>query len=357
MKTSVKVVIVGKVPPPFGGVTVHLSRLAYHLAARQFPFKFLELTNKKHSKEYLLGCKNAFVLIWHLLFESYDVVHCHASNPLLLVLVDIIVAAILRRKVVYTLHGEGNLLLCESGPFLKKWLIRSALKRATRIIALNSNCEERATKFANSRDVVLKITAYLPPAPSELIPGQPFSEELEGFFSGHEICFASQGTFGNCYKGVDLYRFDLLAKALVESRLKNVNMGLVTLVSQTVNLSAREKVYALRRDLGLEKHWLILENFGSAIPVYLRCSAFIRPTMSDGDSMSVRECLDLGIPVIASDAVPRPDGCILFSSGELGSLVASIEHLLEDYPSFKLKAEGAESSSCLESLLTCYNGI
>ena len=357
MKITPKLMIVGRMPPPYGGVTVHLNRLTQHLKAEHYPFQFCDLSGRTNQNGGFIPCGNIFELVWNLLSNPYEMAHCHASNPWLFLLVDFFVVRILRRKTIYTLHGEGILLLCESGPFLIKRLLRGAFKRATRIITINSNCEERVMRFVSSHENVLQMPAYLPPTPTEMVPDQPYSDEIELFFKDHSMCFAAQGTFGNQYQGVDLYRFDLLGKALSNLRTKHPHAGLCTLVSQTLDQAAREKVFSLRRDLDLERHWLILEHFGAAIPIYLRCVAFIRPTMSDGDSLSVRECLDLGIPVVASNAVPRPAGCILFQSGDLGSLESSLIALLEDYPVCQLQAQQSNSSNCLEPLLACYRSV
>jgi glycosyltransferase involved in cell wall biosynthesis len=52
---------------------------------------------------------------------------------------------------------------------------------------------------------------------------------------------------------------------------------------------------------------------------------FVRPTFTDGDSISVREALSLGIPVIASDCVERPDGVVLFKTGNAGDLSGKLQ--------------------------------
>lgn len=353
MNCSPRLMMVGRTPPPYGGVTVHLNRLAQHLEAENYPFLFCDLSGRSNPNKLFVRCRNIIELIWNLLFKRYDMVHCHASNPWLFLLIDVVVALILRRKTIYTLHGEGNLLLCETGPFLVRTLLRGAFKRAARIITINSSCYERSLCFAASSRNVLQMPAYLPPTSAEMA-SQRYSDQIELFFADHSLCFASQGTFGNDYKGFDLYRFDLLGKVLARLRTKFPNAGLCSLVSQTLDQAARDKVFSLRRELGLEHHWLILENFGAAIPVYLRCVAFIRPTMSDGDSLSVRECLDLGIPVVASDAVPRPQGCLLFQQGNLDSLEASLTTLLADYPAHKLQVQQSKSLNCLAPLLECY---
>ncbi|WP_136526671.1 glycosyltransferase family protein [Geomonas ferrireducens] len=350
MNSSPKLLIVGRVPPPYGGVSVHLYRLTEYLKMAGFPFQFCDLSGSSNSN--FINCNNLFRLTWALIARRYSVVHCHASNPLLVILIGL-VSALLNRKAIYTLHGEGNLLTCENGSFPLKTVLRFVLRRATRIITINSNCYTRACQLVSSSDKILQMPAYLPPTPSEFI-SQPISDRIEEFLLEHSVCFASQGTFGNKYQGLDLYRFDLMAEALLKLRETVSTAGLISFISQTLDPAARDEVFGLRQKMGLDHHWLILENFGSALPIYLRCKAFIRPTMSDGDSLSIRECLDLGIPVIASDAVPRPDGCIIFKTGDVHSLHTSILSLLTDYKYFNAQVKKTKTDNCYQPLLKCY---
>ena len=51
-----------------------------------------------------------------------------------------------------------------------------------------------------------------------------------------------------------------------------------------------------------------------------QCNMFVRPTLADGDSVAVREALGRGLLVVASDTVMRPDGCVLFRTGNAADL-------------------------------------
>jgi glycosyltransferase involved in cell wall biosynthesis len=61
-----------------------------------------------------------------------------------------------------------------------------------------------------------------------------------------------------------------------------------------------------------------------------RADVFVRPTFADGDSISVREALALGVPVIASDCVSRPADAVLFKSGNEDDLIAKIKCVLQE---------------------------
>ncbi len=76
-----------------------------------------------------------------------------------------------------------------------------------------------------------------------------------------------------------------------------------------------------------------LETFGEldhdeALALISGCDAFLRPTTADGDSISVREALTLGVPCVASDVAVRPEGTITFRAGDEADLVAKLEQAL-----------------------------
>jgi glycosyltransferase involved in cell wall biosynthesis len=64
-------------------------------------------------------------------------------------------------------------------------------------------------------------------------------------------------------------------------------------------------------------------------PVIKRASVFLRPTTSDGDSISLREALHFNVPVVASDAAPRPAGSILFASRDQAEFNSAISTALQ----------------------------
>jgi len=62
--------------------------------------------------------------------------------------------------------------------------------------------------------------------------------------------------------------------------------------------------------------------------VMKRLGVFLRPTYFDGDSVSVREALALGIPVVASDTGFRPEGVHRFKVGDRLDLCERLEAVL-----------------------------
>jgi glycosyltransferase involved in cell wall biosynthesis len=122
-------------------------------------------------------------------------------------------------------------------------------------------------------------------------------------------------------------------------RSRHGRAGFYTLISATYQDQHEQAVLQKRRELHLEKDWLILKGLPTAPALYCGTDVFVRPTITDGDSVSVRECLSLGVPVVASDAVARPPGCVLFKSRDMDGFDAAVESVLGDLPGWRGKMQ------------------
>lgn len=94
-------------------------------------------------------------------------------------------------------------------------------------------------------------------------------------------------------------------------------------------------------------------NRGEALAVLRTCDVFLRPTRADGDSISVREALALGVRVVASDAAVRPAGVRCHAAGNGAALAAAVREALELPAPADLKSEGGVSDT-LAPLVAAY---
>jgi glycosyltransferase involved in cell wall biosynthesis len=86
---------------------------------------------------------------------------------------------------------------------------------------------------------------------------------------------------------------------------------------------ARERVDQAR----LDDHVLLAGDVDhdTCLALMSASDVFIRPTLEDGDSISVREALELKVPVVASRVGTRPPGAILFHPGDVEDLLSKLE--------------------------------
>ena len=119
------------------------------------------------------------------------------------------------------------------------------------------------------------------------------------------------------------YGFDLLVAALARLRHRYPSLGCLVMGSGEQRAEAEKRV----REAGLEENILLLGdvNHDACLALMSACDVFVRATLEDGDSISVREALSLGVPVVASRTGARPPGVLLFQPGDVEEMVAKVE--------------------------------
>lgn len=143
------------------------------------------------------------------------------------------------------------------------------------------------------------------------------------------------------------YGFDLLIEGLVELCRRNPSLGCVVMGAGEQYAEGAQLV----RQSGLEDNVLLLGDVDhdKCLALISRSQVFVRPTLQDGDSISVREALALGVPVVASSVGARPAGSILFSPGDVGDMLSKIDLAWTLEP-----GEGVAETGSMNRLLEIY---
>ena len=202
----------------------------------------------------------------------------------------------------------------KNGGILYRKVFGWLFKRVDRFVVTNTHLRSWLLEEVKvPQENVFISPAFLPVTEGEL-KFSDFPEEVNRLFSDHTVVIGSQGFFGNFHKGQHVYSFDMIAKLLRRIRKDFPEAGGFTAISGSYSKKHREEILQIRKDYGLEEHWGFLETPCPVAALYQKCSLFVRPTVTDGDSVSVRECLQLEVPVLASDCVQRPEGVTIFPS-------------------------------------------
>lgn len=83
----------------------------------------------------------------------------------------------------------------------------------------------------------------------------------------------------------------------------------------------------------------------------------IRATVTDGNSLSIYEALSIGIPVIASDCVPRPEGVVLFRTRDFDDLYRKVKTVLLNVEEFKTKTKDLNIKNNADEIIKLYKFI
>lgn len=309
MSKKLPVELIGPFPPNVGGVSTHLSRALPLLQKQGFNVSVISVNALGAKSEPNVRYIPAYLLPIALLFKRKSCLHFHVDS-----LNHLILAMLLsiRHKTYLTVHNNRypTTLLDDTFKDKIKWKCLSSFKR---IICVNSVTHE----FLKNRlsNVYPKVVpAFLPPIEineASIIDIKAWGDKFEHLLSG----YAYRLSF---YLGQDLYGIDMMIELIERLIIQKINVGLVLLLNLEQNdylTSLKEKIKALKLEENIQ---LIDINKGvDAVALWQHSDLYLRPTNTDGNSISVLEALHVGTPVVASDCVERPANCLLFKNRDI----------------------------------------
>jgi glycosyltransferase involved in cell wall biosynthesis len=340
--------ILGPVPPPFGGISIHLDRLVPLLEEAGLVVGVLNHFSSK-ARPFVLGTleRNPLRYFWLPRKIQTRIVHYHHVRwPHLLAV------ALGRRgrsaRYIVTLHGRG--------------LLRFLPRAGSRVSPL-----ARVTKWALgcfdmvivvNPDVASIIQANLPGKRIEVIPAfvepaappgevERYEPPLETFLgAGRALVVAAYGV-QFLDDGRELYGLDLAVDAFLQLAAERDDLRLALFVARRpARPKARRHLADLEASLAqAELRDRVSIAFGQPLlPALRRGVVFMRPTRADGDALSIREAQQAGVPVVASDAVRRPAGVVVFPTEDRTALCVALRAVLDgDYPEVSTAAESGPS--------------
>jgi len=327
------VLLLGPVPPPFGGISVHVSRVAALLSRAGFRVGVLNHFSAT-DPPFVVGTLKRSPLRYYRLPRRFPahVVHYHHSRwPHL-------IAFSLGRpngdaRYILTLHA-GDLRkhfpqLISHVPFVSR-LTRWSLRRFDVIITVDAEIAAAIRERTHQKQVEV-LPAFVASTNHEHGPYEP---SLESFVSSGRVLVAAAYGVQFLKGGRELYGLDTAVEAFIALGPPREDVRLALFIARRPSRrKAKRHLQGLERRLaeaGIAERVYIV--FGAPLLPALRPNTiFVRPTRAEGDAVSVREAQAAGVPVVASDVVPRPAGVVTFSVGSASHLSAALQALL-DHP-------------------------
>lgn len=310
-----KVLLIGPLPPPIGGVSIHIVRLS-KLISDEFQIDYVDESSQIKKQYFNLRTINLAHYFRKVRWADLMYVH---SGKRQLAIFHIIVAKLFRKKIILTVHGYPNPkknIFTSIDSIFYSW--------ANRIVVVNDFILNRV---ALPPEKALVRCAFVPPILKEEpeLPDHLIEWIAERKKAG-EIIISANAYQLKLFNQQDLYGLDMCIDAA------EILVGKGYPVSFIFNVSSLEK----HRDLyenyqeriyygSFRDHFLLLNEELSFVRLITYSDIVLRPTNTDGDALTIREGLHFGKPVIASDVIPRPNGTILFkcrNSEDLARVIA-----------------------------------
>lgn len=299
-----RIALVGDRPPPYGGIAVHVETLAAGLSARGHEVEILDTSRVRSYPRFAAELAS--------LTARGFLLHAHTSghNPKSWALVGACGLARTRRRNVVSLHS-GLLPGYLEGMPLRQRACRQALAPYGQVVAVSRAVTEALAACGVDRSRIVEQPAF---SASSVRPGE-LPEPVRLAREKHTVLLTAALAPSPVYGARLLWAaLSLLRKAMPE-------VGCVVFGPQTA--SARRDVE--EAGLGDCVYGLGELAHAEALAAISVSDVFVRPTLTDGDAITVREALALGVRTVASDVALRPDGTRTFRSGDPFALAEAVE--------------------------------
>lgn len=316
--SKLRVLLIGAYSPPHGGVQGHVVALREYLLRQGVSCQVIDLNKERRTDEAegVYGPKNA-AGVARLLFElRYDIAHMHTGGGLTTRLAALALLCALRagRRSVFTFHS-GGYPSSPQGRADKPLSLRGlAMRRFGRLVGVNEEIAAWFRQVGAESERVRVIHPYaLPAEPPEV----EMPERIRSFYEGHEPLLISVGLLETHYC------MSLQIDALGLLREKFPRAGLVLVGSGSLEDDLRRRI----ESAPYGEHVLLCGDVDRRVTLraIAESDLMLRTTLFDGDAISVREAVHFGVPVVATDRAPRPEGVRLFPAQDLERLAEAAE--------------------------------
>jgi glycosyltransferase involved in cell wall biosynthesis len=313
--SALKVLLIGDYPPPMGGVSVHVRQLQQFLVGRGVKARVLDIGKGGRPAPEVLPAQTPLHFLQEVSRHAAQgyALHLHTNGAnlksWLLTLATAAAARAQRASCTVTVHS-GSAPSYLRGGAARRRLAKLALSGCPRVVAVSDAVAEALCEAGLPRSHVYVLPPFLG---SQLRPGVPPPAALAAR-SQFRLLLAC------ALHPSPLYGHRTLLEMLALAR--DLELGAVVFGPGTDGPEFR----ALVADVGLSARVVGLGEVDAATAqaVIAQSDVFVRPTLVDGDSISVREALGLGVRCVASDVVLRPANVLTFRSGDAAHLLRQV---------------------------------
>lgn len=305
-----KIINVGRFPPPIGGVSYFLQRLKPYIEDSGMDNIFFDISGIGTEKKRIKGiiCCSQIKCFWKIMTMDKSLVVFH-SNRLPILIASQILG--IKHKIVIFTHGESILKKKEKRFSYKKLLDRiDYFVTPTKLIYTSLK-----DQYPYYKHKIKYIPFILFPKEVQAITDEyiiKVRKKTKYLLSG----YAYDLSFNN---GSDLYGVDMMIEVIYRLRNDGIDASFILLLPHCTNEHYYNEIQNKILSYNIEKYFHIFqEPIDEASSLYKISDIYVRPTNTDGDSFSVWESLYVKTVVIASDAAQRPSECIIFKNRDMG---------------------------------------
>lgn len=320
--------------------------------------KIKRYVSVKENSEQQVKVIKYFWLLWlKFLFSNAGeptIIHYHTSYWKYRALLSLLSKLRPISKTILTVHSMREEK--EDLAFNTKFYLRYAAKNAPHFLVTNKDIRNKLINWGANKNKITVISPFIPPVENESA-NDSLSQDVRDFLENKFPIItanASQFTFHN---NEDAYGFDLSIELCKKLKKVHPNFGFVFMLPGINNEKYFKSLNDKLDEYGLRKNFMFFVKPVEFYPLLKMSDIFLRPTNTDGDAISIREALHLGIPSVASDCVARPNSTLLFKNRDTEDLNAVMLKLIGNLDQAKKELQQRKSKSALDEIISIYKGL
>ena len=279
------ILIFGKIPPPFGGVTKSIENLVNALKVKNIKFDLFSLATLTS-------------------FKRYDIAHTHYIKRWKLL------SALLLGK----LFAKKNLLTYHGSDFYPDsvWIDKVVFKLFDGVIILNKQVEDRCKKL-DSNKIALFTPIFQEGVSNKILDKTALFEKKND--EKYILLYASGKTY---FEKKEVYGCSFIF-SLLDNFPKNYKLVFADpLAGYTDDIKK------------IDKEIIYFDKNIDFMKLLSNVDVYIRPTNFDGNSVSILEALSSGVPVLASDVVDRGVGVKTFKNNDKKDFIDKLKNIVNN---------------------------
>ncbi len=301
------ILIIGKIPPPIGGVTTFVLRQIAHMKQQGNNVELFPSFNWNDIK-----------VIINILLHRYDLYQLNSiSLPILL----FFMVTFNLNKLEIVDHNHSRHFSSNLATKLKLWLLRHTKKVCLVDKHLKGNYPSSFINF-------VVINPFLPPTEGEKSNAKKnIPSVVKEFVDSRDKIVVVSAWRYIVENEIELYGLTQAVDSFLAIEKKFKNIGLVVCIGDSsFNI---DKINYLKTKVKSSKNIIFWEGCSASWALFNSNSLYLRPTSTDGNSISIHEAIYFKAEVLASDVVERPDGCVTYQYKDNEDLQNKIINLLE----------------------------
>lgn len=344
----------GHPPPPYGGMTVHIARLIPKLEEANITYQMYNFSGYNNDED-VIHYRGSAVIFWFLkLFLGYtEKIHYILTTRSNVRFIAVLAGIIRKKKIIIRIGGASLYKGLKNGKILDRFFNRFALRYASTVIGVNQNICDLAIQAGAHADNVKLIPGFIPPKNNEFsIP-----ESVKQFYSTKSPKLLATGIL-TLDPDKDIYGLLNIVKMIKDLLHYYPFVGLVIFAQNGSKEKDKQLFQSFREyltELGVQDSVFLYGEAVELWPSMSICDLFLRPSLSDGDANSIREALYLGIPVIASDCVERPESVITYKTGQIDLLTEKLIIVLNNLNFYKVRVKNLSMPDYSQSIISIIN--